>query len=110
MNNRRLINFVVLSLCLVIASILISNQIFGKSNANHPVLPDKQYFNIEVEPGATLWDIAETYMDSEYYDHSSYIQEVISINNIEGDAIYAGDTLTIPVVKAAMYNGGERLR
>lgn len=100
MKNRKLVNFIVLFICIIIASILISNQIFGmNTNKNNLDTSNKLYYNIKIESGATLWDIAQEYMNNSYYDHASYIAEVVEINNIEGDAIYAGDTLTIPIFK-----------
>ena len=100
MKNRKLVNFIVLFFCIIIASILISNQIFGmNTNKSNLYAPNKLYYNIEIESGVTLWDIAQEYMNDSYYDHASYIAEVVEINNIEGDTIYAGDTLTIPIFK-----------
>lgn len=57
----------------------------------------KYYTSIKVEPGDTLWDLAELYMDDKHYDtRMDYIYEVININHMMTDRLTAGKKLIIP--------------
>ena len=57
----------------------------------------KYYTSISVEYGDSLWSIADEYMDKEFYDRFSYIQEVKSINHIHDEnEIVAGKMLIVP--------------
>ena len=51
----------------------------------------------KAEPGDTLWDLAELYMDDKHYDtRMDYIYEVININHMMTDRLTAGKKLIIP--------------
>lgn len=57
----------------------------------------KYYTSIKVEPGDTLWDLAELYMDEEHYDtRMDYIYEVININHMMTDRLTAGKKIVVP--------------
>lgn len=66
-----------------------------KSNANSGFKYFTQYY---VEPGDTLWDIAEEFIDYEYYKTTKlYLEEVCAMNHIDMDqAIYSGQMLFLP--------------
>lgn len=57
----------------------------------------KYYTFYEVEPGDTLWNLADEYYELGYKDHTDYIDDVMFINHLENaDDITCGDTLVIP--------------
>lgn len=57
----------------------------------------KYYSNIEIQRGDTLWDIADTYMDSRFYkSRTDYIAEVMSINHMVSDRLVAGQKMIVP--------------
>lgn len=58
----------------------------------------KYYTQVTVEAGENLWDIAEEYIDYDFYkDKNSYIAEVRSINHLDADGnIVAGQSLILP--------------
>lgn len=60
----------------------------------------KYYTRIEVEQGASLWSIAEEYRGEHYKRVQNYIDEVVRINHLSGDTIYAGQHLVIPYYSA----------
>ena len=60
----------------------------------------KYYTRIEVKQGTTLWSIAEEYKGDHYKKAQNYIDEVIRINHLSGDSIYAGQHLVIPYYSA----------
>ena len=79
-----------------ICMIIICTTLWGslRSNANNGF---KYYTSIIVQPGETLWELADQYIDYENYkDKQSYISEVMSINHLEEDAICAGQMLVVP--------------
>jgi len=64
----------------------------------------KYYANIEIQSGDTLWEIADTYMDSEHYmERKDYINEVMSINHMVSDHLVSGQKLIVPY-----YSGIEK--
>lgn len=79
-----------------VCMIIICTAFFGSlhSNANNGF---KYYTSIVVQPGETLWELADQYIDYDHYkDKQSYISEVININHLEEDVICAGQMLVVP--------------
>lgn len=95
--NRRnryiLMTFVVALLLMIIASTALSNEIQGEVDASNKV-----YISIQVDREDTLWSIAKEYKNSDFYDQESFINEVININHIVDEYIYAGEVLVIPYI------------
>lgn len=62
----------------------------------------KYYTQVTVEAGENLWDIAEEYIDYDFYkDKNSYIAEVQSINHLDADGrVMAGQSLILPYYSA----------
>lgn len=58
----------------------------------------KYYTSVTVENGETLWDIADEYVDYNYYKNkNSYITEVQRINHLdENCCLVAGQTIILP--------------
>lgn len=94
-NNKRLIKF-----CIVIMSFMLFALVFGISNIYKTyAFDDKQhlYTEIVVEPGDSLWSIAEDC--SENSDVRKLIYEITEINNLEQENIFPGQVLMVPVIK-----------
>ena len=87
----------VMTLCLIVTtSIAVSSF---RSNAKNDASEStyKYYKSITVSDSDTLWSIAETYMDEEQYSSIyAYIREVMQINSLTNDAIYADAHLIVP--------------
>lgn len=62
----------------------------------------KYYTSVTVEAGESLWDIAEEYIDYDYYkDRNDYISEVKNINHLDAQgSILAGQSLILPYYSA----------
>jgi len=59
----------------------------------------KVYLQVFVEPGDTVWSIAQERIDRDFYDIRSYVNEIISINHLEENGkLYAGTKILIPVI------------
>lgn len=92
-------NFIlfVLTLCLIITtSVAVSS--FRSNAKGDPAKETYRYYkSITVSERDTLWSIAETYMDEMHYDSiQDYINDVMYINNLKNDAIYADAHLIVP--------------
>lgn len=55
----------------------------------------KYYKSIQIQPGDTLWDIAEDTMTSEYESTAEYVGVLKKMNNLTSDDIQAGQYLTV---------------
>lgn len=61
----------------------------------------KYYTNVEIASGDTLWDLADTYMDSTYYlSKTDYINEVMTINHMVSDRLITGQKVIVPYYSA----------
>ena len=85
-----------LSMIFVICIIIFSQLFMTHSSAAAGVETYKYYTRIAIEEGDTLTSIASEHM--EYYPGSlgDYIDEVLYMNNMTGDEIYAGDHIIVP--------------
>lgn len=92
----------VMTLCLIVTTSLAVSSF--RSNAKNDASKEtsKYFKSIVVSDSDTLWSIAETYMDEEHYDSVyEYIREVMRINNLKNDAIYADAHLIVPYYATA---------
>jgi len=71
-----------------------------RASADTPELRKKTCTSIEIQPGDTLWSIAETYYTDEYQDLIRYIEEIKKTNNMYDDKLVSGKYLIIPYYKA----------
>lgn len=88
---------VMATLCLILVCTISYGSIQTKANSGY-----KYFTSITVESGETLWDIADNYIDYDYYKNkNAYIAEVCSINHLEEDgSITAGQTIVVPYYSA----------
>lgn len=87
----------VMTFCLIITvSITVSS--FRSNAKNDPSQETAKYYkSIVVSDSDTLWSIAKEYMDDVHYGSVyEYIREVMQINNLTSDAIYADAHLIVP--------------
>lgn len=62
---------------------------------------DISYEPITVKEGDTLWTLADRYKWK--MDREAWIRNVVAENNLEGERIFAGQTLMIPIPDDAIY-------
>jgi len=87
----------VLAISFFIFSLIFSLFTFNslaKNNNEREVY--KYYTSIEISCGDTLNAIADTYNDIEQCSNEKYIDEVMTINNLQSDKISAGNYLIVP--------------
>ena len=108
---NRLFNFisnkkVTIIVAIIIAAVLyVSITHMDASEADATNASTKYYTCISVESGDSLWDIAQKYMTDEYTSTHDYIDDVVSINNLNNDSsIVAGTNLVIPYYEVTDLN------
>lgn len=70
----------------------------------HDPMNIKYYKSIQIKAGDSIWSIAETYMDENYDSVYAYMDELVSLNNIdttELDHLQEGDYLTVTYYDSA---------
>lgn len=80
----------ILSGCMIFGSFFVSAH---ENTSDQTVYT--YYKSIEIQPGDTLWDIAEETITSEYDSVSEYVQVLKDMNNLDSDDIQAGQYLMI---------------
>lgn len=93
---RRHVMISVLTLCTVIILALGLFSIQTNAKDVPDVLEIKYYTSIMIETGDTLWTIATKYMGGHYESEADYVEEVMRMNALKDDTIYAGQHLVIP--------------
>ena len=86
-----MITFVLIFGCFLFGSILSSAQ---NTRIEEPI-EFKYYKSIVIQPGDSLWSLAETYADSES-NRKEYIEELKQINQLDSEKIQTGKHLIIP--------------
>lgn len=99
--RRRKMLVISVAVAATLCMIVICAALYGtiKVNASSGY---KYYTDIVVEPGDSLWALAEEYVDYDHYrDINSYINEVRSINHLaEESSLSAGQILIVPYYSA----------
>lgn len=68
-----------------------------KAQSSNEEIQYKYYKSIVIEPGDTLWNLAEEHGALEHYDsRQEYIEEVMRMNGLSDDQIVTGQYIIIP--------------
>ena len=89
---------VVICTCVLGIIIAFSANFFSKNvKAENDEQLHKYYTFYTVEPGDSLWEVADEYCELGYKDQSDYIDEVMFINHLDdSNDIISGETLVLP--------------
>lgn len=79
--------------CMVLICSLSYGSISTRANTGY-----KYYKSVTIAAGESLWELADSYIDYDYYkDKNAYIAEVQSINHIEdASSVSAGQEIVVP--------------
>jgi cell division protein YceG involved in septum cleavage len=58
---------------------------------------EEKFLTITVSEGDSLWKISNQYSDQHSYSHDEFVTWVQKHNEIDGDRIYPGEEIIIPV-------------
>ena len=89
--NRKIMLAVGILLSFSIGFIFYSNRAVAENS--RPVYT--YYTSYEIQPGDTLWTIADQFMSPEISDKEAFIDNIKNINHIGGDSITAGKYIVI---------------
>lgn len=91
--DRRRLSFISGVVILALVLVLLGTSVASAKDMN--TTKTKYYTSITIENGDTLWSIAEKYMYDEYDSVEEYVNDLIRINGLNGDTLYAGNNLVI---------------
>ena len=99
-SNKRIL-FIAITVVAILLGVVLGNNVSNGSHtkAYNDVQKELYYTSIEIQPGDTLWSIAEEYMCSEYDDVNDYIKDIKKVNGLHRDTIHAGNYLMVPYYK-----------
>ena len=78
----------------VIAVICIGSSIIVNADTGASYSKTKYYTSINIEENDTLWDIEARY-NSGQENRESYINSIMTLNNMDSDILYSGQKLII---------------
>lgn len=79
----------VLTICLSLSSVVLAGN---NKKEEHTY---KYYTSVQIEPGDTLWSIANLYCDGAGMEITEYIKEIKRLNHLTSDSITSGQYLTV---------------
>lgn len=97
--QRELKKHFLISVCMICLTIFLTFTIFSiRTDAKDAseTMEIKYYTSIAVTSGDTLWTIASEHKGIYYDSETDYIEEVMHINALKNETIYAGQHLVIP--------------
>jgi LysM repeat protein len=81
------------AIILIVLSFTIASMISINSNKQ------SQYIKVTVSEGDSLWKISQQYAGKHSLSNNQFVSWVKSHNNIDGDQIFPGEKIIIPVSK-----------
>jgi cell division protein YceG involved in septum cleavage len=81
------------AILLIILSCVLTVILSFRLNSN----VEEKFITITVSEGDSLWNISNQYAEQHTYSNNEFISWVKQHNVIEGDRIYPGDEIIIPV-------------
>lgn len=94
---RRIFILTGMAIVLVLGLALSYRALLSHANTEIDNISYKYFTSIQIEPGDTLWSLADRYADREHYaSRDQYITEVMTMNHMSGEELSAGDYLILP--------------
>lgn len=90
-----------IAVVLVLIFSLSYHTLVSRANTGMEDISYKYFTSIQIEAGDTLWNLADRYADDAHYaSRDQYIAEVMEINHMTDEDIYAGNYLIVPYYSA----------
>jgi hypothetical protein len=77
--------------------LIAAGLLFSLAVKVHSIASDDAYITVTIEEGQSLWEIAQAYAGEHNLSESQFVSWVEKENGIEGEVIYPGDEIMIPV-------------
>ena len=98
--SKRNIYKISVGIIIIISGVIIAfsaNRFEQRALAHTDDILHKYYTSVIIEPGDTLWSIADEYYELGYDNHIDYIEEVLHINHLSAsDYLISGEYIVIP--------------
>ncbi|MCR5278839.1 MAG: LysM peptidoglycan-binding domain-containing protein [Lachnospiraceae bacterium] len=95
--NRELQRHITILVLTFVLIIIMTVLFFGtKSMAAGNRTTCKCYASVQIEPGDTLYGLADRYYSSEFKSVDRMVKEIMSINNMNNDVVISGLYIIIP--------------
>ncbi len=86
-----------IAVVLVLSFTLSYHALLSQANTELEETSYKYFTSVRIEPGETLWALADRYADRAHYaTQAQYIDEVMRMNHLAGEEICAGNYLIVP--------------
>ena len=80
----------------IICLVVILTAVFSiNSKASESRESYKYYTSYQVQPGDTLWTIADNFVSTEHNDKEEYISEIRKLNHMLDDDLLAGEYIVV---------------
>lgn len=94
---RRIFILSGVAIVLILSFALSYHALLSQANTKLEDVSYKYYTSVQIEPGDTLWTLADKFADERHYaSQDQYIAEVMRMNHLTGENIWAGDYLILP--------------
>ena len=95
--RRRFAAVLVFTVCLAVTLAVVFGSFLSRAKARGPETAYYKYYtNVEIQPGDTLWTLADGYLEN-YESKELYIDEVIELNSLSDNGrIISGQSLILP--------------
>ncbi|MDO4332105.1 MAG: LysM peptidoglycan-binding domain-containing protein [Eubacteriales bacterium] len=94
LRRRMIFSFIIL--CFSAMTGILGCSFLSKAQADGAEISYKYFTSVRIEPGDTLYSIAQEHADEHYSSTDAYIEEVCRTNHLTSTEICAGDYLIIP--------------
>lgn len=90
-----------IAVVLVLIFALSYHAFVSQANTGIEDISYKYFTSVQIQAGDTLWSLADRYADDVHYaSQDQYIAEVMEINHMTDEDIYAGNYLIVPYYSA----------
>lgn len=94
-NYKGILLGITVLVCILVSLLLFTN--LDHVEASNGQIREKQYKNVEIQDGDTVWTLAEEFKTYEYKSTMELVREILEINNInEKTVLKPGNRILIP--------------
>ncbi len=97
--RRDKFNLVMIGTIILVTVIVICSTLLASASEETTENSDKYYLSVEIEQDDTLWDIAKRYNADDTVSTKEYVNEIMYVNGLETDTIYAGQYIIVKCYK-----------
>ncbi len=93
--SRDKFNLMILATIIIVTILVVCSSLLTSAEEETILNSDKYYSSVQIESDDTLWDIAKRYNEDEEISTKEYVEEIMQVNGLETDTIYAGQYIIV---------------